>query len=460
MSEISPEIDPGTAAILAATALESEIRAGSSKSVMSLVAFIVFIDMLGMGLIMPVMPNLIMEISQVGLDRAAEIGGYLLFAYALMQFCFAPVIGALSDRFGRRPVLLITLLALGLNYVFLAVATSFALIVVGRLISGIMGATWAAANSCVADCIAKEKRGAAFGALGGAGAAGFVLGPAIGGIAGEYSTRLPFLIAGALALIGAGLGAFLLKETLIPEKRRSFSILRANPLGAIRNMARNKFVLGCLVTVFFLQLSAQAHLSIWAFYGAEKFGWTPLLAGLTVSVYGILIGTAQAVLTARSIQAFGAINTAKFSLLFGIPSYLLMAFAPNTPIMLIAVLIGCLTGMTFPAMQGLMTSAVSEDTQGELQGAIVSTIGLTAIIGPIFMTHLFGVFSDGVGIYFPGAPFVASTGLLIVAVGVLWLTMAQSAGTQIGPMPRTCICSHTTISSARTSSSLKADPAP
>jgi DHA1 family tetracycline resistance protein-like MFS transporter len=371
------------------------------------------------------MPNLIMEISQVKLDRAAELGGYLLFSYALMQFCFAPLIGALSDRFGRRPVLLLTLLALGLNYVLMATATSLAVLVIGRLISGIMGATWAAANSCMADSIPKEQRGAAFGALAGAGAAGMVLGPAIGGIAGEFGTRWPFVIAAALALIGVVIGSFLLKEMLPREKRRNISLLRANPLGALIQVSKNKFVLGCLGTLFFLQLSAQAHLSIWAFYGAEKFGWTPITAGLTVSFYGILLGLAQAVLTGRSIKAFGAANTAKFGLLFGIPSYLLIAFAPNTPVMLIAVAIGCLTGMTFPAMQGMMTAKISEDAQGELQGAIVSTIGLTAIVGPVVMTHVFAAFSDKAGVYFLGAPFVVATGLLVVAVGVSWGTLEK-----------------------------------
>jgi MFS transporter, DHA1 family, tetracycline resistance protein len=396
-----------------------------TNSALPMAAFVVFIDMLGMGLIVPVTPNLIMEIADVGLEQGAQIGGYLLLAYALMQFCCAPLIGALSDQFGRRPVLLITLLALGLNYVFMALATSLALIIIGRVISGIMGATWAAANSCIADTVPTPQRGAAFGLLAGAGAAGLVLGPAIGGIAGEFGTRLPFLIAGILGLLGAALGYFLFKETLPLTSRRTVTFARANPFGVALAMAKNKFILGCLATVFFLQLSSQAHLSVWAFYGAEKFGWSPLTSGLTVSFYGVLLVVAQSVFTARAIAQFGAINTAKITLLFAIPSYLLIAMAPNTLIMLFGVSIGTITGLTFPALQGIMTSKFENNAQGELQAAIVSTIGLTAIVGPVIMTQLFSHFSDSQGVYFPGAPFVLSAVLVLVAVFILWRTLAD-----------------------------------
>lgn len=392
----------------------------NQRSILTLVAFIVFVDMLGIGLILPVMPGLIGEVAGASVERAAEIGGLLLFAYAAMQFLFAPVIGGLSDRFGRRPVLLLTLMLLGIDYVIMALAPSLFWLFAGRMISGIMGATWAAANSCVADCVEEEGRGAAFGLLGGAGAAGFVLGPALGGIAGEFSTRLPFMIAAGLALAGAAAGWFKLTETLPPERRRKFELRRANPLGSILQMARTPFVLGCLMTIFFMQLSSQAQLSIWAYWGELAYGWTPLTSGLTVALYGVLLGLAQAVLTGKAIARFGAAQTARWSLLLGIPSYLLLAFAPSTPIVVVAIVVGCLTGMTFPAMQGLMTARISEDAQGELQGSIASTISLTSIIGPIIMTQIFGAFSDRQGLYFPGAPYILSILLLGVAILLLW----------------------------------------
>ncbi|MDP5102309.1 MAG: MFS transporter [Erythrobacter sp.] len=398
---------------------------GNSAPILATVAFIVFVDMLGIGLILPVMPRLIGEIADTGLDHAAEIGGLLTFAYAGMQFLFAPIIGGLSDRFGRRPVLLTTLFLLAIDYAIMALAPTLIWLVMGRIVSGIMGASWAAANSCVADCVPAERRGAAFGLLGGAGAAGFVLGPAIGGMAGEWGTRIPFVIAACLALAGTLAGLALLKETLPLNRRRAFTIARANPLGSMVQMAKTPFVAQCLIVAFFMQLAAQAQMSIWAFWGELQFGWTPTISGLTVSLYGVMIGIAQAVLTGKSIARFGASATARYSLLFGVPSYILLALATSTPIVLAAILVGMLTGMTFPAMQSLMTSRVSEDAQGELQGAIASVVSLTSIIGPVLMTQIFGHFADQQGLYFPGAPYLLSIILLTIAIVVLWRTLGR-----------------------------------
>lgn len=344
-----------------------------SSHILAAVAFIVFVDMLGIGLILPVMPRLIGEIAQTGLDRSAEIGGLLTFAYAGMQFLCAPFIGGLSDRFGRRPVLLTTLFLLALDYAVMASAPTLAWLVAGRMMSGIMGASWAAANSCIADCIPADRRGAAFGMLGGAGAAGFVLGPALGGIAGEIGTRAPFIIAASLAALGVIGGLVFLRETLPPERRRAFDLARANPLGSLIQMAGTPLVLSCLGVAFFMQLAAQAQMSIWAYWGELEFGWSPTVSGLTVSFYGILIGTAQAVLTGKSIARFGAANTARYSLMLGIPSYLLLAFATGTPMVIAAIMVGALTGMTFPAMQSLMTVRVSDTRCIRILGIVVTT---------------------------------------------------------------------------------------
>lgn len=396
----------------------------NNTPILAMVGFIVFVDMLGLGLILPVMPNLIREIAHTELENAAEIGGVLLFAYAGMQFLFAPVIGGLSDRFGRRPVLLITLFLLSIDYAVMALAPSLGWLIAGRIVSGVMGATWAASNSCIADRIPAERRGAAFGMLGGAGAAGYVLGPAIGGFAGEWGTRIPFWIASGLAFAGVVAGLILLKETLPPERRRAFDVTRANPLGSLIQMSKTPFVFACLAVLFLIQLSAQAQISIWAYWGELQFGWTPLTSGLTVSLYGVLIGVAQAVLTGRSIARFGPANTAKYSLLFGLPSYVLLAFASSTPMVIAAIVVGTITGMTFPALQGIVTARISEDAQGELQGAIGSTVSLTYIIGPIMMTQIFGHFADHRGFYFPGAPYLLSFALLCVAIIILWRTLA------------------------------------
>jgi MFS transporter, DHA1 family, tetracycline resistance protein len=398
-----------------------------NRALLGLVAFIVFIDMMGIGLIMPVTPSLIMGIARVGIDRAAEIGGLLIFAYSIMQFLFAPVIGGLSDRFGRRPVLLLSLTLLGIDYAVMAWAPTLAWLFIGRLISGVTGATWGAANSCIADIVEPEKRGAVFGMMGGAGAAGFVFGPVIGGMAGSYHDRLPFLIACVLSLSGAAVGWFILRETLPPERRRVFTLARANPFGTLLQMMKTPLVMGCLLTVFFLQLSAQANISIWGYYGTLQFGWGPLAIGLTVALYGTTLAVTQGLFVGKAIARFGPVATAKWSLLFGLPSYLILAFAQTTSHAIIAILIGAVTGLTFPAMQELMSKRISEDAQGELQGAIASTISLTSIIGPVLMTTIFGMFADNRGLYLPGAPFILAVVLLAVAITILRRTLSRHA---------------------------------
>ena len=396
-------------------------------SILASVAFIVFVDMLGLGLIIPVMPRLIGELADTSVHRSAEIGGLLMFSYAGMQFLFAPAIGGLSDRFGRRPVLLTTLFLLAVDYAVMVFAPTLLWLVAGRMMSGVMGASWAAANSCVADCVSPEKRGRAFGMLAGAGAAGFVLGPAIGGMAGEFGTRVPFMIAASLALTGVVVGFVYLKETLPLDRRRRFDLARANPAGSIIQMSKTPFVLACLAVIFFLQLSSQAQISIWAYWGELQLGWTPSVTGYTASLYGIALGFCQAVLTGRSVHWFGAANTARFALLFGLPSYLILAFADSTAAVILAIFVGAIAGMTLPALQSLMSSHVGEDAQGELQGAVGSTLSLTAIIGPLMMTQTFAFFADDQGLYFPGAPFVISFSLLLVAIAILWLALGRMA---------------------------------
>jgi MFS transporter, DHA1 family, tetracycline resistance protein len=392
---------------------------------LGVIALIVFIDTAGIGLIIPVLPTLIEKLGHVGIDRAARIGGWLFFAYAIMQFAFAPIIGGLSDRYGRRPILLVTLALLGVDYALMAWAPTLVWLFVGRLISGMMGATWAAANSCVADTVAPDERGRAFGFLGACGASGFVLGPAIGGFFGQFGDRIPFLFACILCVFGVITGLFALKETLPVEKRRAFTLARANPLGNFLQMAKTPLVLGLLLVIFFMQLGAQSQLSIWAYYGTLKFQWSPMIIGLTVTLFGALLAAVQGGLVGPVIARFGEVRTAKFSLLFSIPSYLILAFATQTWHMIMGIIVGCVTGLTFPAMQSLMTKKVSADAQGELQGAIATIISMTSIIGPVMMTSVFGAYADKTGLYFPGAPFLLAIGLLLLANFLLRRTLTR-----------------------------------
>lgn len=395
------------------------------QSILLFVAFIVFIDMMGIGLILPVMPSLITGLTGVTIDRAAEVGGWLLFAYAMMQFLFAPVIGGLSDRFGRRPVLLTTLFLLGLDYAIMAWAPDLVWLFIGRIISGIMGASWAAANSCVADVAKPEERGKFFGILGGAGAFGFVIGPGVGGVLGEYGDRLPFIAASILALIGTAIGIVILKETLPQKKRRSFSIARANPLGSIMQMSKTPLVIGFLTTLFVLQLAAQAQIAVWAYWLIERFDWSKLQIGLSVALFGILLALVQGVLTGPAITRFGEKRTALISLMFGIPAYICFAFAPSSAFVYVGIVIGAASGFAFPAMQQMMSTRIDEDAQGELQGAVASVISLTSIFGPVMMTAIFAAYADKQGYYFPGAPFLVGTALMGVSVIIYAITVRR-----------------------------------
>ena len=398
------------------------------QSILPFVAFIVFIDMMGIGLILPVMPSLIEGITGASIDEAAVIGGWLLFAYAIMQFLFAPIIGGLSDRFGRRPVLLTTLFLLGIDYAIMAWAPTLTWLFVGRIISGIMGASWAAANSCVADVASPEDRGRFFGILGGAGAAGFVLGPALGGLLGEYGDRLPFIFASALALVGCAVGTLILKETLPRESRRAFTIARANPLGTIIQMSKTPLVLGFLATIFMLQLASQAQIAVWSYWLIERFEWSKFAIGMSIALYGILLAMVQGAGAGWSIGKFGDRRTGLVGLLFGLPAYLCFAFAPNDWFVYVGIIVGSVSGIAFPAMQQMMSNRISEDAQGELQGAVASTISITSIFGPVMMTTIFGIYADGEGFYFPGAPFLLGTALMMIGVAVYTFTARRYYG--------------------------------
>jgi MFS transporter, DHA1 family, tetracycline resistance protein len=399
------------------------------------VAFICFIDMCGIGLIIPVMPSLLQGLTGKSLDNAAEIGGWLLFTYAIMQFLFAPIIGGLSDRFGRRPILLGTLVVLGFDYALMAFAPTLAWLFLGRAVSGVMGATWSAANSCVADTTSPETRGRAFGILGAGGAAGFVFGPAIGGLLGQFGDRAPFLAACVLALAGAFVGARLLPETLPPERRRTFELSRANPLGTFKQMTKIPLVLGFLLVIFVVQLGSQVTNAVWSFFNIEMFSWSPLMIGLSAALFGILIALVQGLLTGKAIAKLGEARTGLISLCFAVPAYLIFAFASAGWMMFAGIIVGALGNASFPAMQSMMSRAVPENAQGELQGAIASSISITSIIGPVAMASLFGHFSDGKGLYFPGAPFLLAAGLMALGVGIYMAVTKRSGIKSSGAAP-------------------------
>lgn len=388
--------------------------AQSNPRALMFLCAVLFLDAMSVGLVLPVMPGLIIELSSLPVSRAAEIGGYLLFTFAIMQFLFAPLLGTLSDRFGRRPVILIALAGFSIDYFIMAAAPTLFWLFIARLASGLFGATYAAANAGIVDITAPAQRARNFGFAGASVGIGLIFGPAIGGLLGEYGTRAPFIAAGVITMIICIGGYFLLPETLKPENRRAFSLGRANPLGGLMAVARSRMVIAILAALFCMQLASQSYNSIWAFFTIEVVGWSPGAIGISVAVYGVAMALVQGVLTGPVVKRIGEIKAVYFSVIVGIVVYLGFAFADNGATIYFWVVLGGLSGFAFPAMQALMSKNTPEDAQGELQGVVAASYSLTAIIGPLAMTQLFGAFTNDDGPYFPGAPFILAVVLIVV----------------------------------------------
>lgn len=375
----------------------------------------VMLDSMGIGLIIPVMPDLIQEIQGTGLSNAALWGGVLSTTFAVMQFLFGPVIGGLSDRFGRRPVLLTSLMVMALDYLVMAVAGTIALLFIGRVVGGITAATQSTANAYMADISRPEDRAANFGLIGAAFGLGFVLGPLLGGFLAEYGTRAPFYAAAALAALNAVFGYFVLCETVTPEMRRPFLWTRANPLGSIRQLGRLPGV-GPLLIVFFLyQVAFMVYPAIWAFFGKERFGWEPSTIGLSLALFGIMLAIVQGGLIRPVLRLLGERGTVIYGHFFDVGAFLALAFVTSGTLALILTPLAALAAVITPALQGLMSKAVAADAQGELQGALTSASALAMILSPMAMTGVFATFTDPQAtVYLPGAPFILSA-ILIVA---------------------------------------------
>lgn len=379
----------------------------------------VMLDSMGIGLIVPVMPDLIQEIQGSDLGTAALWGGILSTTFAVMQFLFGPVIGGLSDRFGRRPVLLISLVVMALDYLVMAVAGSIALLMLGRIVGGITAATQSTANAYMADISRPEDRAANFGLVGAAFGLGFVLGPLLGGLLAEFGTRAPFYAAAALAALNAVFGYVVLRETVTDNIRRPFRWKRANPLGSFRQLGRLPG-LGPLLIVFFLyQLAFMVYPAVWAYFGKERFGWEPATIGLSLALFGIMLAIVQGGLIRWVLRLLGERGTVVYGHLIDVAAFLAIAFVTSGTIALILTPIAALAAVITPALQGIMSKAVGPDAQGELQGALTSVTALAMILSPMIMTSAFAAFTDtNAAVYMPGAPFILSAGLIVVGLAV------------------------------------------
>jgi MFS transporter, DHA1 family, tetracycline resistance protein len=383
---------------------------------------LVLVDSIGFGIILPVLPRLIMELTGVGIDRAARFGGGLSFVYALMQFFCAPVLGNLSDAYGRRPVLLFAVLALGVDYLIMGFAPVISWLFLGRLIAGVAGASFTPAYAYVADITAAERRAQNFGLMSAAFGIGFILGPAIGGLLGIFGPRAPFFTAGIIALGNAALGYFALPESLPPEKRRAFHWVRANPLGTLRQMRHYPAVLLTLGALFLWQLAHQVLPSTWAFYTIAKFHWTSAQVGASLAFVGLLMALAQGVLTRVLIPWLGGERRAALlGMAAALLAYIGYALVTQGWMMYAVGLTTFFFALTYPSMNALASQQIPANAQGELQGAVASLYSLSSIIGPPLLTQIFSRFSDPAGaVYFPGAAFLSAAGLTLICA-VLFL---------------------------------------
>ncbi len=374
------------------------------------------IDVIGFGIIIPVLPSLIQRLIHGSLSDAAPYAGFLLTAYSLMQFLFSPLIGNLSDKYGRRPILLFSLLGFGIDYLFLAIAPSMGWLFVGRVIAGITGASFTTASAYIADVSTPEKRAANFGLIGVAFGVGFILGPILGGFLGEYGVKLPFYAAAGLALINVIYGYFILPESLSLENRRQLDFKRCNPIGTLKQLSKYKAVFGLVFALFLISFASQSVQSTWAYYTMEKFGWGKRMEGYSLGAVGLMVGVVQGLLIRMIIPKFGQKKSIILGLLFYTIGLTLFAFANNSWLMFAFIIPYSLGGIAGPALQGYMSNGVPDNEQGELQGGLTSLFSLSAILGPLLMTSTFHYFTKkGAVIYFPGAPFIIGAILMLLS---------------------------------------------
>ncbi len=394
--------------------------AQSHRRALAFIFLTVLIDVIGFGIVIPVLPKLIMTLAHVGIGDAARLGGYLMFAYSGMQFIFGPVLGGLSDRFGRRPILLASLAAFGLDYLLMGFAPTLAWLFAGRIIAGIAGASFNSAYAYIADITPPERRTQDFGLLGFAFGIGFIVGPAIGGLLAGWGTRAPFFVAAGLALVNVCYGWFAVPESLAEVDRRPFDWRRANVWGSLVRLRHLRPAVLLLATATFLWSFAQMSLqATWNYYTIARFGWSVRAVGWSLAAVGVSAIVAQAGLTRVLVPRFGERQLVGWGVVSAIAAYLVYAAAGVGWVMYLGIALGTLGGIVYPALQSLMSAEVGRDAQGELQGAVSSLVSLAAIVGPPAMTQAFAFFSSPAApVQVPGAAFVLAA---MMAAGTLVL---------------------------------------
>lgn len=390
--------------------------APSRKAAIGFIFLTLLIDVTGLGLIIPVMPRLIQELTDGNISSISQWGGWLTFSYAIVQFLFAPIIGNLSDQFGRRPVLLLSLLGFGIDYLFLSFAPSLGWLFVGRIIAGITGASFTTASAYIADISTKENRAQNFGMIGAAFGMGFIIGPVLGGLLGSFGPRFPFIVAAGLSLLNALYGYFVLPESLSKDNRRKFEWKRANPLGSLMQLKKYPGIgglIGCFVLVY---IAGHAVQSNWTFFTIEKFNWNEKLIGISLGVIGLLIAFVQGGLIRMINPKLGNAKSVYVGLGLYTLGMLLFAFASQSWMMFAFMVPYSFGGIAGPALQAIISGQVPANEQGELQGALTSLMSATSVIGPVLMTNLFAFFThENAPVKFAGAPFLLGSVLMLIS---------------------------------------------
>ena len=406
-----------------------------SKPALGFIFVTLLIDVTGFGIIIPVIPKLLQEFIGPGtsISLAATYGGWLIASYAIAQFFCAPIMGGLSDRYGRRPVLLASLFGFGVDYLLVVLAPSIGWLFLGRIIAGVMGASFTTAGAYIADISTNENRAQNFGIIGAAFGLGFIIGPMIGGLLGDYGPRVPFMAAGILTLLNWLYGYFILPESLKPENRRPFEWKRANPVGTLLTLWKYPIIAGLLLALTFVYLAAHAVQSNWSYYTIEKFKWTPGSIGISLAVVGFVFALVQGVLIRRIIPKLGQQRSVYIGLGLYAAGLLLYAFATQGWMMYAFTVVYCLGGIAGPALQGIMSGIVPPNAQGELQGGFTSLMSVTSIVGPPVMNNLFAFFTKPEGdIYFPGAAMLLGAVFMIISAVLARSTLKKNL-----PAPQT-----------------------
>lgn len=398
-----------------------------SRHAVTFVLLCVLLDMVGFGLIIPVLPALIRDVGHVDIGNASVIGGWMFLAFSATAFLFSPLMGNLSDRFGRRPLLLLAILGLGLDYLLQAFAPTLAWLFVGRIIAGLCGSSWVIANAFLADITPPEDRARVFGIMGAAFGAGFVVGPAIGGLLGTFGPRVPFFVAAGISGLNLIYGYFVLPETLARDKRRKFEWARSNPFGAFKVFRRYKGVIPMCVVLFVFFFASSVYQAIWPFWGIAKFGWSEAMVGLSLAAFGIVMAACQGLLMGPAVKYAGEYRVVIIGLVCSAVAALGYGFAGGLVAVLVLIVVHGPEGFVHPMLTAMMSKAVPEDAQGELQGGIASLLSIAMLLGTVFFSQIFGHFMrEGAGYRSPDVAFFIATGFVVLSLAAfVWLVRPE-----------------------------------